>query len=88
MKTLYACPAAYEGDVVIPDTVTTIARRAFSGCKMVKEIVLPASVATIEEQAFADCKALKKLVLPDKIGNSRLYPVDADTLCKFFKGGL
>ena len=69
MKTLYACPAAYEGDVVIPDTVTTIARRAFSGCKMVKEIVLPASVATIEEQAFADCKALKKLVLPDKIAS-------------------
>ncbi|MBO5355613.1 MAG: 3-dehydroquinate synthase [Clostridia bacterium] len=28
------------------------------------------------------------LVLPDKIGNSRLYPVPADTLCEFFKGGL
>ena len=28
------------------------------------------------------------LVLPEKVGNSRLYSVPADTLCEFFKGGL
>lgn len=67
MKTLYACPAAYDKDVVIPDTVTTISRRAFSGCKLIKEIVLPESVTTIEDQAFADCKVMKKLVLSDAI---------------------
>ena len=67
MTILYACPAAYEGDVKIPTTVTTIARRAFSGCKLIKEIALPESVTTIEEQAFADCKALKKLILSDKL---------------------
>jgi len=58
---LYACPGAYEGKVEIPSTVTTIARRAFAGCKLIKEIVLPESVTTIEEQAFADCKVLKNL---------------------------
>ena len=69
MTILYACPAAYEGDVKIPATVTTIGRRAFSGCKLIKEIILPDSVTTIEEQAFADCKVLKKLVLSDNLTN-------------------
>lgn len=64
---LYACPAAYAGEVKIPETVTTIAHRAFSGCSLIKEIVLPESVTTVEEQAFADCKALKKLVLSDNL---------------------
>lgn len=67
---LYACPAAHEGDkgkIIVPDTVTTIALRAFAGCKNLKEIVLPDSVKCIEERAFADCKALKKLVLPDGV---------------------
>lgn len=67
MKTLYACPAAYEGKVDIPATVTTIARRAFSGCKLITEIILPDSVVCIEDQAFADCKALKKMVLSDAL---------------------
>lgn len=67
---LYACPAAHAGDkgtLIVPDTVTIIAARAFGGCKNLKEIVLPDSVKCIEERAFADCKALKKLVLPDDI---------------------
>lgn len=67
MTVLYACPAAYAGKVIIPETVTTIAHRAFAGCSLIKEIVLPESVTTIEEQAFADCKALKKLILSDGI---------------------
>lgn len=69
MTILYACPAAYEGNVEIPETVKIIGRRAFSGCKLIKEIVLPDSVTTIEEQAFADCKVLKKLVLSDNLTN-------------------
>ena len=35
MSTLYACPASYEGDVVIPPTVTTIADSAFGCCKYI-----------------------------------------------------
>ena len=67
MTVLYACPAAFEGKVAIPDTVTKIARRAFAGCALIKEITLPDSVTEIEEQAFADCKALKKLILSDNL---------------------
>ena len=69
MTTLYACPAAYEGDVVIPATVTTIAERAFYGCKLLKQIVVPDSVTSIGNRAFADCKSLKKLILPGNLSS-------------------
>ena len=64
---LYACPASYKKAVVIPDTVKTIATKAFKGCKLIKEVIIPDSVTVIEEQAFADCKALKKVVLPKNL---------------------
>lgn len=63
MTVLYACPAAHEGKVVIPDTVKKIGPHAFDGCKQLKEIVIPASVDEIGERAFMDCKALAKIVL-------------------------
>lgn len=67
MKTLYACPAAHEGTVTIPDTVKKIAAHAFGNCKQLKEIVIPDSVTTIEERAFVSCGSLKKIVLPKKL---------------------
>ena len=63
MTILYACPAAHEGSVVIPDTVKKIGPHAFDGCKLLKEITIPASVSEIGERAFMDCKALAKVVL-------------------------
>ena len=66
-KILYACPAAYDKNVVIPDTVETIGERAFKGCRFIKEVVIPDSVKTIGSQAFADCKALNKVVMSDNI---------------------
>lgn len=66
-KILYACPAAYDKNVVIPNTVETIGERAFKGCRFIKEVVIPDSVKTIGSQAFADCKALNKVVMSDNI---------------------
>lgn len=66
MKTLYSCPAAYEGKVEIPNTVKKIATHAFDGCYKIKEVVIPASVKTIGERAFMDCKSLKKVVLQNE----------------------
>ena len=63
MTILYVCPAAHEGKVVIPDTVTKIGSHAFDSCVGLKEIVIPASVEEIGERAFVDCKALSKLTL-------------------------
>ena len=63
MTVLFACPAAHEGAVVIPDTVKEIGPRAFDSCKKLKEIVIPASVERIGERAFVDCSALKKVTI-------------------------
>lgn len=65
MTILYACPAAHEGAVIIPDTVKTIGERAFDGCRLLKEIVIPDSVTSIGRRAFMDCKALAKVVIPE-----------------------
>ena len=72
MTILYACPAAHEGPVVIPDTVKQIGPHAFDGCKKLKEIVIPASVTEIGERAFMDCKALSKIVLQSE--NTKIGP--------------
>ncbi len=63
LTTLYACPAAHEGSVTIPETVKIIGSHAFDGCTKLKEIVIPTSVAEIGERAFMDCKALAKVVI-------------------------
>lgn len=78
MTVLYACPAAHEGAVRIPDTVKKIGPHAFDGCKLLKEIVIPASVAEIGERAFLDCKALNKVVLE---GENTLIGAEAFLRC-------
>lgn len=64
---LLSCPRAIKGTVVIPDTVTEIAEKAFYGCALVSEVIIPEGVTEIKERTFADCKALKKIVLPDSV---------------------
>ena len=64
----YATPFAYathlflNGQEVcnleIPEGVTSIAERAFSGCSNLTAITIPASVTTIGEYAFSGCSAL------------------------------
>ena len=63
MSILYSCPAAHEGNVVIPATVKQIGTHAFDGCMNLTEIVIPATVEEICERAFMDCKSLKRIVL-------------------------
>ena len=78
MTILYACPAAHEGAVVIPDSVKIIGKRAFDGCKALTEIVIPESVAEISERAFMDCNALKKIVIT---GNKTVIGAEAFLRC-------
>ena len=66
MTILYACPAAHEGTVNIPDSVKKIVSHAFDGCKKLTEILIPETVEEIGERAFIDCTALKKIILKGK----------------------
>ena len=61
------------GSVVIPEGVTTIGRKAFSGCTTITSVKFPSSVTSIEESAFDSCGELTAVELSSKlkyIGNN------------------
>lgn len=55
------------GDVVIPDCVTSIGERAFSGCWRITSIDIPDSVTSIGDGAFFGCDSLKSIVIPNGV---------------------
>ena len=48
----------------IPDNVTKIEERQFSGCKNLSALELPRNLKSIDEFAFNECVSLKKVDLP------------------------
>lgn len=55
------------GDIIIPDSVTTIGQSAFSNCETITSVIIPDSVTSIEASAFLNCTNLSKAVFPDSI---------------------
>ncbi|MDE6293090.1 MAG: leucine-rich repeat protein, partial [Clostridiales bacterium] len=47
------CPNVISGAVTIPDSISVIGERAFSGCIEITEVVITNTVTNIEKQAFA-----------------------------------
>ena len=57
-----------RGNIVIPNTVTTIERNAFTGTYFNGTLTLGNSVATIGEKAFQNCSSLVgDLIIPDSV---------------------
>ncbi|MBQ8320136.1 MAG: leucine-rich repeat protein, partial [Clostridia bacterium] len=54
-------------EIVIPDYVTSIGWRAFSGCSSLTSVVIPDSVTSIGYEAFSDCSSLTSVVIPDGV---------------------
>ncbi len=63
MKIIVYCPATYEGEFVIPDTVETIRSKSFYKCSLITSITIPNSVKTIEEKSFFRCGGLTEITL-------------------------
>lgn len=60
----------YQGiadSVILPNSVTSIANGAFSGCSWLADIVIPNSVTSIGSRAFAGCIRLASITLPSAI---------------------
>ena len=65
-----------ETQFIIPDSVTSIGYRAFSGCSSLTSISIPDSVTSIGEYAFYNCSSLPSITIPDSvttIGSSAFY---------------
>ena len=52
---------------VIPSSVTSIGKGAFTGCYSLSEIVIPSSVTSIGDGAFSFCRSLSEIVIPSSV---------------------
>ena len=58
-------PVAIVGDIIIPDSVTSIGERAFDGCGGLTSITIPDSVTSIGDRAFDGCTGLTAIVVEE-----------------------
>ena len=69
MKEIILCPAAKEGTVSIPATVTKIHDRAFYGCSAITAITFAGGTddMSIGNEAFAQCDSISEITLPANV---------------------
>ena len=53
--------------VVLPQGITTVGDRSFSGMTNLTTVTIPSTVTTIGESAFEGCKSLENVKLPDML---------------------
>ena len=58
-----------NGDVTIPNGVTSIGQEAFDDCSGLKSVTIPNSVTSIGKRAFSRCRGLKNVIIPDSVTN-------------------
>ena len=68
-RTLYIDGIKVEGDLVIPDSVTSIGEAAFCGCTGLTSITIPNSVTSIGYDAFYGCSRLTNITIPNSVTN-------------------
>ncbi len=56
--TLLGCSAAATGEIVIPNSVTSIGQYAFYYCRSLTSVTIPSSVTSIGNNAFFGCNGL------------------------------
>ena len=73
---LYIGDKKVEGDLVIPDSVTSIGSSAFYGCSSLTSVTIGNSVTSIGYSAFYNCSGLTSVTIGDSvtsIGSSAFY---------------
>ena len=53
--------------VIMPSTVKTIGKEAFSNCRNLQSIKLPKGIKKVENKAFANCSSLEKIIIPESM---------------------
>ena len=66
--TIVRYPAAKTGTTyTIPNSVTSIDNRAFTGCSSLTNVSIPNSVTNISEYAFYGCSSLTSVAIPNSV---------------------
>ena len=69
----FADCTSLTGEVVIPESVTTMQISAFQGCSSLKSVVINAGISTVYNQTFYKCTSLSSVTLNDNITTIREY---------------
>ena len=64
-----------NGDVVIPNTVTSIVASAFYDYSALTSVSIPDSVISVESSAFSGCSGLRNICVPQAACSSGLYSI-------------
>ncbi|MDE7116733.1 MAG: leucine-rich repeat domain-containing protein, partial [Muribaculaceae bacterium] len=71
-------------NIILPSSLTSIARNAFNGNYMLEEITIPAAVTKIDIGAFSTCSKLTKMTMlsavPCELGNMQSLPSQQVTI--------
>ena len=66
-KTIYFAPLSLEGEYIIPESVTSIGRYAFSKCSRPVSVTIPDSFTEIGYRAFAEFSGLTSMTIPNSV---------------------
>jgi len=64
---LCACLTAATGEIIIPNSVTSIGNSAFGYCDSLTSVIIPNSVTSIGEQAFGGCLNITSIDIPNSV---------------------
>ena len=67
-------------NITIPNSVTTIEKRAFYWRTNLEQINIPDSVTSIGDDAFGWCQALKTITIPSSVKTMGIYVFSYDTI--------
>jgi len=75
-----------KSEIVIPKSVNSIGKNAFSVYTNLTSITIPNSVTSIEDHAFSGCSNLKSLILPNSIRSIGKYTFSGVKCNIIYKG--